>query len=74
MASFFVGAATLAQSRGELGENDPNRWAPSVSDGDAVTKDRSGSHANMGRGTAEAGRRGGKWPVKPFPKWNSFSI
>jgi hypothetical protein len=25
------------------------------------------SRAEMGRGTVEVGRRGGKWPEKPFP-------
>jgi hypothetical protein len=73
-ASIFASVATWAQSRGELGEDGLNRWAPSVSDGDTITGGRPGSFVKMGRGTAEAGRRRGKRPVKPFPKWNSFSI
>jgi hypothetical protein len=46
--SIFAGVATRAQRRGELGENDPYRQAPSVSDGDAVTEGRQGSRVVMG--------------------------
>jgi hypothetical protein len=51
----------------DLGEDDPDRWAPSVSDGGAVTGWQAGSRAEMDRGHVEAGRCGGKWPAKPVP-------
>jgi hypothetical protein len=34
----FAGVATRARSRGRLGENSPDKQAPSVSDGDAEQK------------------------------------
>jgi hypothetical protein len=40
---------TRVQSREELGENDPDRRAPSVSDGDTVTGGRPGSRVKMGQ-------------------------
>jgi hypothetical protein len=35
-----AGIATRTWSKGELREDDPDRWAPSVSDGGAVTGGR----------------------------------
>jgi hypothetical protein len=46
--SIFAGVATRVQSRGELGEDGPDRRAPSVSDDVTVTGGRPGSPMKMG--------------------------
>jgi hypothetical protein len=50
----LVGEDTRAWSRGDLGEDDSDRWAPSASDGCTITGWQAGSRADMGRGRCKA--------------------
>jgi hypothetical protein len=46
---------TRRRGPGGLGEDGPDRWAPSVSDGSTVMGWQAGSHTEMGRGRRRAG-------------------
>jgi hypothetical protein len=50
----------------DLGEDDPDRWVPSVSDGGVVMGWQAGSHEEMGRVGAELGRPRRKRPMMVF--------
>jgi hypothetical protein len=63
-----------AHGQGGFGGRKPDMWVSVVSVGGVVMGGRLSSHAEMGRGALEAGRRGGKQPETPFCNLNSFSI
>jgi hypothetical protein len=57
----------------DLGEDGPDRWAPSVSDGDAVMGWQAGSCAEMGWGCRRAGTAVKKAAHDDFSIFNPFS-
>jgi hypothetical protein len=60
-------ATRAGAEEGDLGEEGSDGWVPTISVGGAVMGGRSGSHAEMGQGGVEAGRRRGKWLANTFP-------
>jgi hypothetical protein len=70
----LAGEDTQALSMGELGEDSPDRWAPSVSDSGTVMGGRS-AHARRWAGVgAELGRLQRKRPTLIFSILNHFPI
>jgi hypothetical protein len=60
--------------QGGMGEDGPDMWAPSVSDGGVVTGWLAGSCTEMGRGRRRAGLTMEKMAHDDFSILNSFSI
>jgi hypothetical protein len=59
-------ATTRVRGAGGLGEDGPNKWAPSVNDGSAVTAGRTARARRWAGVSAELGRPQRKWPTMIF--------
>jgi hypothetical protein len=67
------GNASERAAREDLGEDGPDRWAPSVGNGVFVTDWQAGSRAKMGRGQCRAGPAAEKMDHTDFFHFKSFS-
>jgi hypothetical protein len=66
-AAGIEAAMPASVCREDLGEDGPDRWAPSVSDGGMVMGWQIDSRAEMGHDTIEAGRARMKMAREAFP-------
>jgi hypothetical protein len=57
----------------DLREDDPNRWAPSISDGSAIMGWQAGSRVEMGRGQCRARPAAERMAHTDFFHFKSFS-